>query len=63
MIFFQDPMPVTITTANEGDDTLIKTEDKKPPLTAQVSFEDQHVRIVFQRNSNIHVVEVPFPEI
>ena len=57
-------MPVTIATANEGcDDTLIKTEDKKPPLTAQVSFEDQHVRIVFQRNSNIHVVEVPFPDI
>ena len=58
-------MPVTITTTNEGDETVIKTEEgsKKPPLTAQVSFEDQHVRIVFQRNSNIHVVEVPFPDI
>ena len=58
-------MPVTITTTEEGQETIIKTEEipKKPPLTAQVSFEDQHVRIVFQRNSNIHVVEVPFPDI
>ena len=37
--------------------------EKKPPLTAQVSFEDNHVRIVFQRAMSIHVVEVPFPEI
>lgn len=38
-------------------------KEKKPPMTAQVSFEDNHVRVVFTRALNIHVVEVPFPDI
>ena len=45
----------------EGKNT--ETAEKKPPMTAQVSFEDNHVRIVFTRAINIHVVEVPFPDI
>lgn len=37
-------------------------KEKKPPMTAQVSFEDNHVRVVFTRALKIHVVEVPFPD-
>jgi hypothetical protein len=40
-----------------------EVDNKKAPMTAQVSFEDNHVRIVFQRATNVHVVEVPFPDL
>ena len=57
----------TITNANNIDENAndVQTNEagKKPQLSAEVSFEENHVRIVFQRGMSIHVVEVPFPEI
>ena len=54
-------------TANNIDENAndVQTNEagKKPQLSAEVSFEENHVRIVFQRGMSIHVVEVPFPEI
>ncbi len=35
----------------------------KTPMTAQVSFEENFVKIVFQRGESLHVVQVPFPDI
>ena len=57
----------TITNSNNIDENAndVQTNEagKKPQLSAEVSFEENHVRIVFQRGMSIHVVEVPFPEI
>ena len=57
----------TINNANNIDENAndVQTNEagKKPQLSAEVSFEENHVRIVFQRGMSIHVVEVPFPEI
>lgn len=63
----QDPISVPIEPGKTGTDenANIKKEItvKKPAMTAQVSFEENHVRIVFTRLRNIHVVEVPFPDL
>jgi len=58
--------PKTDENANnvQTESSDFKTEaTKEPQLSAEVSFEENHVRIVFQRGMSIHVVEVPFPEI
>ena len=47
---------------DENANDVKKEAEKKPQLSAEVSFEENHVRIVFQKGTSIHVVEVPFPE-
>jgi hypothetical protein len=48
---------------DENANNVQNEASKEPQLSAEVSFEENHVRIVFQRGMSIHVVEVPFPEI
>ena len=56
----EDPSSATTVVISNPEEK--SAAEKKPPMTAQVFFETNQVRIVFQRASNIHVVEVPFPE-